>query len=113
MTSMSNLFNTVIFHEIKTDVILTDEERQELNDLHFKYLASKENDVIRFSLTYKDIKLLDTLYVKSIQANRKRVLMYPQNNKLRKRVMRYQHNYQHIKRIRLDMEKMAKVLNLE
>lgn len=108
---MTDLFNTVIFHEIKSDVILTDEERETLNKLHYKYMETKMTE-IRFALTYEDLKFLKEMYDKSIKANSQRVLKDMTNRRVSKRIARYRHNYRHIVRLILDMEKMRKILGM-
>ena len=108
---MTDLFNTVIFHELKSDVILTEEERETLNKLHYKYMETKMTE-IRFSLTYEDLKFLKEMYDKSIKSNSQRVLKDMTNRRISKRIARYRHNYRHIVRLILDMEKMRKMLGM-
>ena len=103
---MTDLFNTVIFHEFKSDIkTLTDQERQALNDLHYRYLESKTYDK-HFALNYPDVKLLKTLYDKSIKDNTKRVAISPSDRRTSKKLMRYRHNYRYLVKLLTDMDKL-------
>lgn len=108
---MTDLFNTVIFHELKSDIVLTDEERETLNKLHYKYLETKMTET-RFSLTYEDLKFLKLMYDKSIKANSNRALKDMTNRRISKRIARYRHNYRFIIRLICDMERMRKMLGI-
>lgn len=110
--NMTQLFNTDIFHELKCDIILTEEERETLNKIHFKYLDNKMTET-RFALSYQDMKYLKTMYDKSIQENTKRLMKDQSNRRLIKRLAKYRHNYRKLVGLISQLETMRTMLGMD